>query len=193
MLFATKGYFSSSCLESYLTWFCRKSDAVLADDRRVTLATRTPNVQRLRANTVRLTMNPIVPADFGQDDDDEALARRPTSQGLLDTLLVTDADLRRLVEDGELEIDVLLRFKSGRQRRDMAVGDLDHIFRNIDDVDELSFEGPNGSINALGARLRGRKSIEASGTLYDTTDARRKLVEQFEEWVEQGLIIDDAV
>lgn len=184
ILFASKGHFSSRCLEDYLTWFFQKDEDVLTNDRRVILAARTAASNRLRANSVRLRLDPIEAVDVmapergGHDDD----IPRPTSQGLLNALLVADADLRRLVEDGKVEVDVLLKFKTGRRSRNLSLGDLNQVFRNIGDADDISFEGPDGPISALGARLQGKRNIETIGSLYDANDARRKLIEQFDEW-----------
>ncbi|MRN67825.1 hypothetical protein [Brucella sp. 10RB9213] len=190
ILFTSKGHFSSRCLEEYLTWFFQKDENILANDRRVILAARTAASERLRANSVRLRLDPIeagdvMPPERGRHGDD---IPRPTSQGLLNALLVADADLRRLVEDGKVEVDVLLKFKTGRRNRNLSIGDLNHAFRNIGDADDVSFEGPDGPVSALGARLQGKRNIEAIGSLYDANDARRKLIEQFDDWRAQGHI-----
>lgn len=192
VLFASKGYFSPRSLENYLTWFFQKDQDLLAADRRVVLATRTPTTETLRANAVRVRLDPLEAQDVMQPINGgaagEEIIRRPTSQGLLNALLVADADLRRLVEGGQVEVDVLLKFKTGRRSRNMTVGDLNQVFRNVEDAEDVSFEGPDGPVNGLGARLQGKRSIQLIGSLYDANDARRKLIEQFDDWQAEGHI-----
>jgi len=189
VLFASKGNFTSRCLEDYLTWFFQKEINVLAVDRKLTLATRTASSAKMRANSVRMRLDPLEAGDVVNAGEVGAhKLPRPTTQGLLNTLLVADADLRRLVEEGQVEVDVLLKFKSGRNKRSMTVGDLNQVFRNVEDIEDLAFEGPDGPINGLGARLQGKRSIELNGSLYDATDARAKLVEQFDDWKAEGHI-----
>ncbi len=189
LLFSSKGYFSSRSLESYLTWLAHKDASILAADRRIMLSTRTPTTERYRADTVKLRLDPLQAEDVvPQAVPGSEIIHRPTSQGLLQALLVADADLRRLVEDGQVEVDVLLKFKTGKRKRSMSVGDLNNVFRNIEDVEDVSFEGPDGPVNGLGARLQGKRPIELIGSLYDANDARRKLIEQFDDWRREGHI-----
>ncbi|MBN9046083.1 MAG: hypothetical protein J0H18_10515 [Rhizobiales bacterium] len=191
VLFASKGYFSSRCLEDYLTWFCQKDALLLANDRRIVLAARTAVSEKMRASSVRFRFDPLEAANVrpaGRDDLHHEAERRPTPQGLLNTLLIADADLRRLVEGGQVEVDVLLKFKNGRRSRDLNIGDLHRVFRNVEDVEDLSFEGPDGPVNGLGARLQGKTSIQPIGSLFDANDARRKLIQQFDDWRAEGHI-----
>lgn len=188
VLFASKGYFSPRNLEDYLTWLLQKEANVLPADRKIILATRTTASERLRANSVRVSLAPLEAQDVAAEVEAEEISTRPTPKGLLQTLLVADADLRRLVEGGQVEVDVLLKFKAGKRNRNLSVGDLNHVFRNVDDVEDVSFEGPDGRINGLGARLQGQRNIQLVGSLYDANDARRKLIEQFDDWRTEGHI-----
>lgn len=189
VLFSSKGYFSSRSFENYLTWFTRKDASILHADRRIVLSTRTPTTDRYRADTVKVRLDPLQAGDVvPQAIPGDEILHRPTSQGLLQALLVADADLRRLVEGGQVEVDVLLKFKTGNRKRSISVGDLNNVFRNVEDVEDVTFEGPDGPVNGLGARLQGKKSVELIGSLYDANDARRKLIEQFDDWRREGHI-----
>ncbi|UXT51654.1 hypothetical protein FY136_20640 [Agrobacterium tumefaciens] len=188
VLFASKGHFSSRNLEDYLTWILQRDSSILPVDRKIVLATRTTSSERLRANSVRVSLAPLDSHDVNADEDTEDFTVRPTPRGLLQTLLVADADLRKLVEGGQVEVDVLLKFKTGKRNRNMSIGDLNHVFRNVDDVEDVSFEGPDGKISGLGARLQGQRNIQLIGSLYDANDARRKLIEQFDDWRTAGHI-----
>jgi hypothetical protein len=189
VLFVTKGHFTLKCFEDFITWFLRKGTA-LSNDRRAVLETRTPSADQMRVNKVRVSLDGLGSDNVSQPEetDEPVPERRPVPESVLKALLVADADIRRMVEGGEVDVDVLLTFKHGHSRRNFTVGALNTVFRNVEDAEFITFDGPSGPVDALGARLRGTKKITMNGSLFDADDARRKLLDQLEEWRVEGHI-----
>ncbi|MEC5291963.1 hypothetical protein VSX64_14485 [Aurantimonas sp. C2-6-R+9] len=192
VLYSSRGQISSKCLETYLTWLLQKQPRVLSAEHRLILETRIPRTERMRATSARISLTSLSEVQPVERPVDQApvphIERQPASQSILSTLMVTNADLGQMIADGQVEVDVLLKFKTGGRKRPMNVGDLNRAFRNVEDADDITFDGPDGPVSAIGTRLRGTKSIETNGSLYDADDARRKLLEQFDEWRQQGHI-----
>jgi len=181
ILFTGKERFSSRCLEDYLDWFLKKDGNILEQDRDLILKTTQPDYDRLRANSANIKLAP-----FEEDYLAQQVISGAQARGILDKLGLTRQGIHTLTDDKKIEMNITLKFKDGRKNRDIPIGNIENMLRNIDDVQDVTYKGPDGTIKGLGTRLEGKQDIRSAGSFYDLTDARNKLLIQFDDWDKQG-------
>lgn len=188
VVYTSKGSISPRRLELYLDWLLKRVSSVLSEDANLVLNTKTPNRETFTVSEVSIDFDRIDLADVPQRpptprEPSEFRYSIPGLNALL-SVLQGHADLRRLVRLGDVDLQLLVKLRHGRSRRDVPLADVDHVFRNVDPED-IQFTGKGGKISETSPRLAGMQAVETNGSLVVIDSVRRALMNQLGIWAEE--------